>query len=239
MLHKRWKNTLIVKMWGRNIGYKTLCICLPNLRYLKESVRVVDPENNFYFVRFLNRYDYLRALTDGLSCEYYDRGILRAVCNEIGKLDHNTQEAIRGLYACVALELDLSEPLQSQATDELVVSKQREPDTCAHQVPYPSAQPPHGEWMITGRRRRPPRAGSGQPSKENNSGKESNNNTQSGSMFDVLKVYVTVERPIVQAKGKAVINANQQEDVLSQRPIIAASSSGPSLPKSSHISSNS
>ncbi|KAJ4822657.1 hypothetical protein Tsubulata_035931 [Turnera subulata] len=153
MLHKRWENTLIVKMWGRNIGYRTLCSRLPNLWKLKESVRVVDLENNFYFVCFLNCSDYLRALTDGLwpvlghyltmepwkpqfnpntdkvttivawiqipglSSEYYDRGILRAVCNMIGKLvriDHDTQEAIRERYARVAVELDLSKPLQSQ-----------------------------------------------------------------------------------------------------------------------------
>ncbi|KAJ4841956.1 hypothetical protein Tsubulata_025676 [Turnera subulata] len=63
MLHKRWKNTLIVKLWGRNIGFKALCN--KNLWKLKESVRVVDLEHNFYFVRFFNRQDYLHALTDG------------------------------------------------------------------------------------------------------------------------------------------------------------------------------
>ncbi|KAJ4827932.1 hypothetical protein Tsubulata_041745 [Turnera subulata] len=153
MLHKRWANTLIVKLWGRTIGFKSLCSKLPHLWSLKEGVRVVDLEKNFYFVRFNNRQDYMHALTDGpwivfghcltvepwipqfnpatqkiksvvawvqipeLSCEYYDRRLLHTVCNMIGRLvriDYNTEEAIRGRYARVALELDLEKPLQSQ-----------------------------------------------------------------------------------------------------------------------------
>ncbi|KAJ4838229.1 hypothetical protein Tsubulata_035088 [Turnera subulata] len=44
---------------------RALCNKLPNLWKLKENVRVVDLERNFYFVRFSNRQDYLHALTDG------------------------------------------------------------------------------------------------------------------------------------------------------------------------------
>ncbi|KAJ4822576.1 Delta(12) fatty acid desaturase [Turnera subulata] len=65
MLHKRWANTLIVKLWGRNIGFRTLCNRLPNLWKLKEGVRLVDLDNNFYFVRFTNHQDYLNALANG------------------------------------------------------------------------------------------------------------------------------------------------------------------------------
>ncbi|KAJ4824058.1 hypothetical protein Tsubulata_000899 [Turnera subulata] len=65
MLHKRRSNTLIIKLWGRNIGFKSLCGKLPNLWKLKEGVQVVDLERNFYFVRFNNRQDYMHALTNG------------------------------------------------------------------------------------------------------------------------------------------------------------------------------
>ncbi|KAJ4834022.1 hypothetical protein Tsubulata_010731 [Turnera subulata] len=65
MLHKRWENTLIVKLWGRRIGFKSLCNKPPNLWKLKAGVRVVVLDNNFYFVRFYNRMDYLHALTNG------------------------------------------------------------------------------------------------------------------------------------------------------------------------------
>ncbi|KAJ4829263.1 hypothetical protein Tsubulata_050382, partial [Turnera subulata] len=291
MLHKRWENTLIVKLWGRNIGYKTLCSRLPNLWNLKESVRVVDLENNFYFVRFLNRYDYLHALTDGpwtvfdhyltvepwkpqfnptshkvtsivawiqipgLSSEYYDRGILRAVCNEIGRLvrlDHNTEDALRGRYARVAVELDLSQPLQSQVFVDGIwyfISYENIPQICfecgfvghlpsacpsrtaanvqqveaqetgqevnvqgTHCAPtpsrlQPSARPLRGEWMIASRRRRPPRTPGGAPTnKETGSGKEVSSNPISGSRFDILQDYVTVERPQSSRKGKASVN---------------------------------
>ncbi|KAJ4850203.1 hypothetical protein Tsubulata_020317 [Turnera subulata] len=153
MLHKRWQNTVIVKLWDRSIGFKSLCSKLPNLWKLKEGVIVVDLEHNFYLVRFSNRQDYMHALTDGpwnvfghyltvepwipqfnpaqhrittvmvwvqipdLSCEYYDRRLLHTICYMIGRLvriDHNIEEAIRGQYARVALELDLTNPLQSQ-----------------------------------------------------------------------------------------------------------------------------
>ncbi|KAJ4841014.1 hypothetical protein Tsubulata_034619, partial [Turnera subulata] len=167
MLHKRWENTLIVKLWGRNIGYRTLCNRLPNLWQLKESVRVEDLENNFYFVRFQSRHDYMKALTDGpwivlghyLTVEPWrpqfnpithkvtsivawvqipnlSSELLQAVCNEIGRLvrlDHNTEEALRGRYARVALEIDLSKPLQSQVFVDNTwynISYENIPDIC-------------------------------------------------------------------------------------------------------------
>ncbi|KAJ4847154.1 hypothetical protein Tsubulata_033683, partial [Turnera subulata] len=226
MLHKRWDNTLIVMLWGRNIGYRTLCNRLPNLWRLKESVRVVDLANNFYFVKF-------QTLTDGpwivmghyltvepwrpqfnpsthkvtsivawiqipdLSCEYYDRCLLQVVCNEIGRL-----EALRGRYARVALEIDLSKPLQSQILVDdkwYLISYENIPDICfecglvlipkaAHPeghspAPVVSRQP-RGEWMIAGRKRRPPRTGDGHQNKETNTNKGSINALNFGSRFD-------------------------------------------------------
>ncbi|KAJ4824311.1 hypothetical protein Tsubulata_029372 [Turnera subulata] len=151
ILHKQWSNTVIVKMWDRTIGYKTLCNRLPNLWGIRSELKVIDLNNNFYFVRLLNQYDYLKVITGGpwvilghyltvepwkpqftpsthkitsvviwiqlpeLSCEYYDMPILRAVCNLIGRfvrIDYNTQESNRGKFARVAVELDLSKPLQ-------------------------------------------------------------------------------------------------------------------------------
>ncbi|KAJ4838206.1 hypothetical protein Tsubulata_024197 [Turnera subulata] len=303
MLHKRWENTLIVKMWGRNIGYKTLCNRLPNLWKLKESVRVVDLENNFYFVRFQNRFDYLRALTDGpwtvlghyltvelwkpqfnplshkitsivawiqipqLSSEYYDRGLLHAVCKEIGhfvRLDQNTAEALRGRYARVAVELDLSKPLQSQVLVDgtwYLISYENIPDICfecglvghvlsacphrepnsknpkevtmngqqgvvllaeTHSIQQPSfaaKTQPRGEWMIAGRRRRPPRAGSGQSNKETQANKETNNGINSSSRFDVLQDYITVDRPTATNKGKEILHADLLNEESMEQPV--------------------
>ncbi|KAJ4832410.1 hypothetical protein Tsubulata_031413 [Turnera subulata] len=251
MLHKRWENTLILKMWGRNINYRTLCSRLPNLWKLKESVRVVDLANNFYFFNpASHKVTSVVAWIQipDISCEYYDRGILRAVCNEIGKLirlDHNTEEAIRGHYARVAVELDLTKPLQSQvfvddkwyfisyenipqicfhcgiaghlmsscpyrepvslhskeaqAADDQTSGGLREPNPGGPKIQQSPAQPPCGEWMIAGKRYRPPRTGGGQP-------------------------------------RKAVVNANQAVNraITSQTPDIVASSLDPSPIKPVH-----
>ncbi|KAJ4828912.1 hypothetical protein Tsubulata_008083 [Turnera subulata] len=138
-------------MWNRNIGYKTLCNRLPNLWGIRSEIKVIDLNNNFYFFRLPNQYDYLKVITGEpwvilgryltvepwqpqfcpskykitsvviwiqllkLSCEYYDLPILRAVCNLIGRfvrIDYNTQESNQGKFARVAVELDLSKPLQ-------------------------------------------------------------------------------------------------------------------------------
>ncbi|KAJ4835184.1 hypothetical protein Tsubulata_024993 [Turnera subulata] len=291
---------------GQEIGYRTLCSRLPSLWNLKQSVRMVDLENNFYFVRFQSRYDYLWALTDGpwivlghyltvepwkpqfnpashkvssivawvqipgLSCEYYDRRLLQVVCNELGclvRLDHNTKEALRGRYARVAVELDLMKPLQSQVLVDdtwYLISCENIPDICfeyglvGHLMPgflsrtqantrpegqhtSPTAAPdahsgilmadqpepqavqvvnrqPRGEWMIAGRKRRPPRSGGGQQNKETEPGKETINSHKSGSRFDVLQDYITVERPTTTEKGKAVISPSQPAVVLETNP---------------------
>ncbi|KAJ4835552.1 hypothetical protein Tsubulata_028955 [Turnera subulata] len=72
----------------------------------------------------------------GLTCEYYDRKLLNTICNLLGRMvrvDHNTQEAIRGRYARVALELDLTQPLQSRVfVDDkwYLISYENRPQIC-------------------------------------------------------------------------------------------------------------
>ncbi|KAJ4842859.1 hypothetical protein Tsubulata_031873 [Turnera subulata] len=54
----------------------------------------------------------------GLSTELYQREILREVCNRIGRMirvDYSTQKTERGKFAKVAVELDLSKPLETEA----------------------------------------------------------------------------------------------------------------------------
>ncbi|KAJ4850282.1 hypothetical protein Tsubulata_044548 [Turnera subulata] len=129
------------------------------------AVLATEPE-------FQNRFDYMRALTDGpwtilghyltvepwkpqfdplfhkiisivawiqipqLSSEYYDRALIHAICMEIGhfvRLDQNTEEALRGRYARVVVEIDLSKPLQSQAFVDgkwYLISYENIPDIC-------------------------------------------------------------------------------------------------------------
>ncbi|KAJ4829613.1 hypothetical protein Tsubulata_014283 [Turnera subulata] len=122
-LHKQWNNTVIVKMWDRNIGYKTLCNRLPNLWVVAGGPWVilghyltVEPwKPQFEPSKHKITSVVIWIQIPELSCEYYDMPILRAVCNLIGRfvrIDYNTQESNRGKFARVAVELDLSKPLQ-------------------------------------------------------------------------------------------------------------------------------
>ncbi|XP_052288754.1 uncharacterized protein LOC107176124 [Citrus sinensis] len=60
-----WKNSVVVKLLGRNIGYKALCARLANMWKPSMSYSVIDLENNYFLVRFRNVGDALDALTRG------------------------------------------------------------------------------------------------------------------------------------------------------------------------------
>ncbi|KAJ4837450.1 hypothetical protein Tsubulata_015301 [Turnera subulata] len=64
-LHKNWDNTLIIKPWGRRIGYKALSSRLPRLWQLRNGIRVIDLEHNYYMVKFYSREDNMKVLTGG------------------------------------------------------------------------------------------------------------------------------------------------------------------------------
>ncbi|KAJ4832638.1 hypothetical protein Tsubulata_001385 [Turnera subulata] len=152
-IHQQWADTVIVKLWGRPMGYKLLCNRLQRLWGLRGGFRVLDLDLNYYLVRLADNYDYIRALTGGpwvildhyltvepwqpnfepashkvtsvvawvrvpgLSSELYQLAIMREVCNRVGhfiRVDYSTQKAERGRFAKAAVELDLSQPLQTE-----------------------------------------------------------------------------------------------------------------------------
>ncbi|KAJ4829965.1 hypothetical protein Tsubulata_036068 [Turnera subulata] len=310
-LHGNWENSLIIKLWGRNIGYRTLYNRLPTLWKLQGAVKVIDLDHNFYIVRFHNKLDRLRVLTDGpwmlfghyltvepwrpqfdpaghkvtsvvawvqlpgLSCEYYDRPLLKAVCDEIGQMvrvDYNTQESVRGKFARVAIELDLLKPLQSKvcvdgrwyfisyenlpgicfecghvghnmavcpnrvaslssAPVATTTSNESHPDTpptltAAGPLPEstsattPQQSQKFGPWMVVqSRQRRPPRQ-----SGDANTKKEIGQGKKSGSRFDVLNDYETVDRPLEKLRGKEV--KSKPQSVPQANGTMGASGSG-------------
>ncbi|KAJ4848560.1 hypothetical protein Tsubulata_007862 [Turnera subulata] len=61
-IHKQWEDTVIVKMWGRSIGYKMLCSRLQRLWRLRGGFRV---NNNYFLVKLADKEDYMHALTGG------------------------------------------------------------------------------------------------------------------------------------------------------------------------------
>ncbi|KAJ4833358.1 hypothetical protein Tsubulata_002604, partial [Turnera subulata] len=119
MVHKRWENTLIATKpleaqggsAGGGLGAKILLRALLQLLELL-ACNPWKPKFDLTNHKITSVVAWVQI--PGLSCEYYDRLLLQTVSNLLGRmvqLDHNTQEAIQGCYARVALELDLSKPL--------------------------------------------------------------------------------------------------------------------------------
>ncbi|KAH9751256.1 putative ribonuclease H protein [Citrus sinensis] len=64
-LVRPWKNTVIVKLLGRSIGYRSLCTKLESLWRVERGFIVIDLENDYYLVRFGTEEDVEFALTQG------------------------------------------------------------------------------------------------------------------------------------------------------------------------------
>ncbi|KAJ4829194.1 hypothetical protein Tsubulata_004822 [Turnera subulata] len=64
-LEKRWEQSVIVKLLGKNISYRVLTARLKSLWQPSAPFKLIDLENNFYVVKFQNKQDYLHSLVDG------------------------------------------------------------------------------------------------------------------------------------------------------------------------------
>ncbi|KAI9111934.1 hypothetical protein K1719_017624 [Acacia pycnantha] len=64
-LCKAWNKAVIVKLLGRNIGYKLLLSILQKLWAKKGVLTLINIGNGFFVVKFTNREDYLNSLTRG------------------------------------------------------------------------------------------------------------------------------------------------------------------------------
>ncbi|KAI9073901.1 hypothetical protein K1719_044134 [Acacia pycnantha] len=62
-LHKAWRWAVIVKLLGRNIGYKNLLSILKTLWAKRGVISVINVGNGFFVVKLSNMEDYLNALT--------------------------------------------------------------------------------------------------------------------------------------------------------------------------------
>ncbi|KAI9099197.1 hypothetical protein K1719_024964 [Acacia pycnantha] len=64
-LSKAWKTAVIVKLLGKNIGYKLLLSILQKLWAKKGVISLINIGNGFFVVKLSNKEDYLNALTGG------------------------------------------------------------------------------------------------------------------------------------------------------------------------------
>ena len=65
-LVKPWQNSVVVKLLGRNIGYKVLCNRLKVMWHMITNFSVIDLENNYFLIRLNSPEDDIYALTEGL-----------------------------------------------------------------------------------------------------------------------------------------------------------------------------
>ncbi|KAI9080389.1 hypothetical protein K1719_037783 [Acacia pycnantha] len=64
-LYKAWENAVIVKLLGRNIGYKILLSILQSLWARRGVIRLINIGNGYFVVKLTNKDDYHHALTGG------------------------------------------------------------------------------------------------------------------------------------------------------------------------------
>ncbi|XP_024035693.1 uncharacterized protein LOC112096477 [Citrus clementina] len=64
-LVKPWQNSVVVKLLGRNIGYKVLFNRLKVMWHMISDFSVIDLENNYYLIRLNSFEDAVCALTEG------------------------------------------------------------------------------------------------------------------------------------------------------------------------------
>ncbi|KAI9071830.1 hypothetical protein K1719_046204 [Acacia pycnantha] len=64
-LYKAWNKAVIVKLLGRDIGYKLLLSILQSIWAKKGVISLINIGNDFFVVKFTNKDDYVNALTGG------------------------------------------------------------------------------------------------------------------------------------------------------------------------------
>ncbi|KAL7264574.1 hypothetical protein ACSBR1_002517 [Camellia fascicularis] len=62
-IKKPWKNTLIIRLLGKSIGYKMLCSRVKNLWGLLGEFNAIDLGNNYFLFKFSEPKDYIKVYT--------------------------------------------------------------------------------------------------------------------------------------------------------------------------------
>ncbi|KAJ4843994.1 hypothetical protein Tsubulata_045126 [Turnera subulata] len=110
-LYKAWENTLIIKPWGRGGPWMILG------QYL--SVETWRPNFNPSTDKVISVVAWVRI--PGLPVEHYHVGVLKMVCDMIGKtvrIDIPAQQTDRAQFARIAVKLDLTKPLEPRVCFE-------------------------------------------------------------------------------------------------------------------------
>lgn len=64
-LRKKWRNSLIIKVWGRTVGYNYLMRRLKSMWKPKAFIDLLAVENDYYLVKFHSVEDFKFARDEG------------------------------------------------------------------------------------------------------------------------------------------------------------------------------
>ncbi|KAL4375791.1 hypothetical protein GQ457_02G041460 [Hibiscus cannabinus] len=120
-------NAIIVRLLGRNIGYRALVNRVTALWKPIGSLHIIDLDNNYFLVRFSDPNDYSKVLTEGpwtiygsyLTVQPWSRQFTTTekhptqLIGRVVRIDYNTDIGGRGKFARLAIVVDLNKPLLS------------------------------------------------------------------------------------------------------------------------------
>ncbi|KAK7845181.1 hypothetical protein CFP56_009989 [Quercus suber] len=134
-IREPWSKALIVKVFGRTVGYNYLTFKINALWQPAAKLDCVHLGRDFYLIRFPCVDDYDKVLKGGpwfvaseaklssvavwvrfpeLPIEFYDRSVLKEIGSVIGpvlRIDSYTASGTRGSYARLCVQVDLEKPL--------------------------------------------------------------------------------------------------------------------------------
>ncbi|KAL8166546.1 hypothetical protein V2J09_008045 [Rumex salicifolius] len=124
-LAKGWSNSFVIKLLGRSIAFHTLKRKLKELWEISGKFVIVDLTNGYSMVqnwspKFHPIRDTIKTICSwvhliDLPMIFYEERVLRCIRSSLGRpvrVDKNTLHAMRGKFARIYVEIDLSKPLQ-------------------------------------------------------------------------------------------------------------------------------
>ncbi|KAH9782115.1 DUF4283 domain-containing protein [Citrus sinensis] len=114
-LSEPWKHSVVVKLLGRNIGYKTLCT---RLHALWRTTMTYSPWSpSFDFTKTVLNQVIVWIRLPGLAVHLYNHKVLQKLGQMVGtviKIDSNIASSARGRFTRLAVSVSLDKPLVSQ-----------------------------------------------------------------------------------------------------------------------------
>ncbi|GAU39341.1 hypothetical protein TSUD_60920 [Trifolium subterraneum] len=111
-----WKDALVVKLLGKNLGYNIMKNKLENVWKLMGGIELMDVGTAFYMVKFDEGDDKNKVINGGpwMIYDHYVASVLWAIASMVGntiKVDLHTLKVARGQFARMCVEVDLTKPV--------------------------------------------------------------------------------------------------------------------------------